>query len=115
MIRRPPRSTLFPYTTLFRSRNKEGGEAAHEEASIRRRRAQKEETAVPMRRMPVEILPSDRNSPLATPPSVDGSTWGSWIQLDLAEGGLVVGHVLLQERHQCFSLLRAEINSLKAS
>src|SRR5258708_29454689 len=25
MIRRPPRSTLFPYTTLFRS-NEEGGE-----------------------------------------------------------------------------------------
>src|SRR2546422_5424219 len=24
MIRRPPRSTLFPYTTLFRSRNPEG-------------------------------------------------------------------------------------------
>src|SRR5690349_22505382 len=23
MIRRPPRSTLFPYTTLFRSRNRE--------------------------------------------------------------------------------------------
>src|SRR3712207_9208253 len=23
MIRRPPRSTLFPYTTLFRSKNKE--------------------------------------------------------------------------------------------
>src|SRR2546426_7600863 len=23
MIRRPPRSTLFPYTTLFRSRNEE--------------------------------------------------------------------------------------------
>src|SRR3712207_7866130 len=27
MIRRPPRSTLFPYTTLFRSR--EGAAAAH--------------------------------------------------------------------------------------
>src|SRR5258708_10642420 len=27
MIRRPPRSTLFPYTTLFRSRAGEGGEA----------------------------------------------------------------------------------------
>src|SRR3712207_8822672 len=26
MIRRPPRSTLFPYTTLFRS----GGDGAHE-------------------------------------------------------------------------------------
>src|SRR6201986_5554919 len=25
MIRRPPRSTLFPYTTLFRSRQPEGG------------------------------------------------------------------------------------------
>src|SRR3712207_7532920 len=25
MIRRPPRSTLFPYTTLFRSRSARGG------------------------------------------------------------------------------------------
>src|SRR5256885_12296345 len=25
MIRRPPRSTLFPYTTLFRSRREAGG------------------------------------------------------------------------------------------
>src|SRR5690348_17525420 len=25
MIRRPPRSTLFPYTTLFRSNGKRGG------------------------------------------------------------------------------------------
>src|SRR2546430_5554585 len=28
MIRRPPRSTLFPYTTLFRSRRKRHGEFA---------------------------------------------------------------------------------------
>src|SRR5438132_8894684 len=27
MIRRPPRSTLFPYTTLFRSRLDDGGAA----------------------------------------------------------------------------------------
>src|SRR2546429_2694227 len=27
MIRRPPRSTLFPYTTLFRSRTREWGGA----------------------------------------------------------------------------------------
>src|SRR3989449_7088157 len=26
MIRRPPRSTLFPYTTLFRSRPRRGGD-----------------------------------------------------------------------------------------
>src|SRR3712207_8618570 len=28
MIRRPPRSTLFPYTTLFRSRGRRLGDAA---------------------------------------------------------------------------------------
>src|SRR2546423_9253472 len=35
MIRRPPRSTLFPYTTLFRSREEQlvvGGQAAPPEA-----------------------------------------------------------------------------------
>src|SRR2546430_7414678 len=30
MIRRPPRSTLFPYTTLFRSRRRRGGRGAAE-------------------------------------------------------------------------------------
>src|SRR5688572_31339395 len=35
MIRRPPRSTLFPYTTLFRSR-REPGEVALGEALERR-------------------------------------------------------------------------------
>src|SRR5437773_7789751 len=29
MIRRPPRSTLFPYTTLFRSAGPEGSPAVH--------------------------------------------------------------------------------------
>src|SRR2546427_4545548 len=29
MIRRPPRSTLFPYTTLFRSREGNGADAPH--------------------------------------------------------------------------------------
>src|SRR3712207_8278285 len=29
MIRRPPRSTLFPYTTLFRSAVREDGEVNH--------------------------------------------------------------------------------------
>src|SRR5258707_6825672 len=35
MIRRPPRSTLFPYTTLFRSRQRD---AAHEGARHRQLR-----------------------------------------------------------------------------
>src|SRR2546430_13522192 len=39
MIRRPPRSTLFPYTTLFRSRHPMGqrrGDGAHPGAAARR-------------------------------------------------------------------------------
>src|SRR5438067_5916412 len=39
MIRRPPRSTLFPYTTLFRSR-----------LLVRRRRLQSRELALEQRR-----------------------------------------------------------------
>src|SRR2546430_9869136 len=38
MIRRPPRSTLFPYTTLFRSRADQGRRAAGR-AVVQRHRA----------------------------------------------------------------------------
>src|SRR5256885_4582617 len=37
MIRRPPRSTLFPYTTLFRSPSRGRLRLAHEGALVRRR------------------------------------------------------------------------------
>src|SRR2546429_8901145 len=36
MIRRPPRSTLFPYTTLFRSREKGSGQIGVQNPSPRR-------------------------------------------------------------------------------
>src|SRR2546426_6519089 len=36
MIRRPPRSTLFPYTTLFRSRHAARAPAHHREPARRR-------------------------------------------------------------------------------
>src|SRR3712207_8382339 len=35
MIRRPPRSTLFPYTTLFRSRRDAGQDVAARQAAAR--------------------------------------------------------------------------------
>src|SRR3712207_7660080 len=38
MIRRPPRSTLFPYTTLFRSRLGDDGRARGPAARLRPRR-----------------------------------------------------------------------------
>src|SRR3712207_6858427 len=34
MIRRPPRSTLFPYTTLFRSDHDDDGEQREERADV---------------------------------------------------------------------------------
>src|SRR5690606_42164503 len=37
IIRRPPRSTLFPYTTLFRSRARGGGRHRGAAAPLRRR------------------------------------------------------------------------------
>src|SRR3712207_1636613 len=39
MIRRPPRSTLFPYTTLFRSRRRRKGEKKLAELEARLQRA----------------------------------------------------------------------------
>src|SRR5688572_31821356 len=46
MIRRPPRSTLFPYTTLFRSeREKEEGEQ-RQKGVVRNRRREGEVVAV---------------------------------------------------------------------
>src|SRR2546430_10844138 len=38
MIRRPPRSTLFPYTTLFRSRCLGGGRRVHSDPEHGRRK-----------------------------------------------------------------------------
>src|SRR2546426_7388872 len=36
MIRRPPRSTLFPYTTLFRSRSRRAGSSSRRTSTSRR-------------------------------------------------------------------------------
>src|SRR5258708_27483860 len=44
MIRRPPRSTLFPYTTLFRSRTSSRGSAARGWCSRPTRRSPRSST-----------------------------------------------------------------------
>src|SRR5260363_11743 len=41
MIRRPPRSTLFPYTTLFRSPQARGWQSTFEPARLRKPRYQR--------------------------------------------------------------------------
>src|SRR2546427_5184994 len=63
MIRRPPRSTLFPYTTLFRSRHREVPRPEHSgEADVAQ--PARHRRAFPQgRRRPTETLPViDRKS-----------------------------------------------------
>src|SRR6266550_5517347 len=48
MIRRPPRSTLFPYTTLFRSLTR-GGPAARDDPPFRRAAAERDRGAARLR------------------------------------------------------------------
>src|SRR2546422_11288088 len=57
MIRRPPRSTLFPYTTLFRSRAVAGGEDDDGVAHAVRRELQ---------RRVAEVKARDRLAPTLT-------------------------------------------------
>src|SRR5258708_27228197 len=52
MIRRPPRSTLFPYTTLFRSK------AAPKDSGGKRRTS----TCMPLRSLKLTLLSPDRKS-----------------------------------------------------
>src|SRR2546430_2972552 len=51
MIRRPPRSTLFPYTTLFRSWRGRGGRRRRRDATERRRACHATLRRLSMRRM----------------------------------------------------------------
>src|SRR3989440_11722784 len=55
MIRRPPRSTLFPYTTLFRSRSI-GFEISHQETSARIDGKPVESLAELARAFPVQVV-----------------------------------------------------------
>src|SRR3712207_8922850 len=49
MIRRPPRSTLFPYTTLFRSRLVQEGARGHEAGAV-----------LPVERVDEDDVPAER-------------------------------------------------------
>src|SRR3989442_3643557 len=69
MIRRPPRSTLFPYTTLFRSEPGRPGRPVMERGDLQLRRAagRDEEARCPLpidgrHRGPAATLSGDRKS-----------------------------------------------------
>src|SRR5256885_6365674 len=64
MIRRPPRSTLFPYTTLFRSRGEVGGAHDRIERALPERGAQaRRPAAAPARLARSEEHTSELQSP----------------------------------------------------
>src|SRR3712207_8987955 len=65
MIRRPPRSTLFPYTTLFRSDDDEVGQAGHVGPVDDREQDRRSEHA----RLPTTPAPRRRPGARAAPPS----------------------------------------------
>src|SRR5256885_9538713 len=58
MIRRPPRSTLFPYTTLFRSRRPDGGRL--ERGRLDRRATRARQARLLLRRQPDHDRRDDR-------------------------------------------------------
>src|SRR3712207_6905323 len=55
MIRRPPRSTLFPYTTLFRS-TRPGSRAVARPSGARSRLLRRRADGLPLRLAPVLLL-----------------------------------------------------------
>src|SRR3712207_8001962 len=64
MIRRPPRSTLFPYTTLFRSRGSGAGGRGRRRSARRRRRGRRggghtDHPVAAERRRPCRAVQSD--------------------------------------------------------
>src|SRR2546422_3632051 len=63
MIRRPPRSTLFPYTTLFRSRPEEWIDD-RDPVPVIPARAPRQERTQAVRALPVEVRSEEHTSEL---------------------------------------------------
>src|SRR3989454_7360892 len=88
MIRRPPRSTLFPYTTLFRSVQREQRarreEPAAEPAGQHRRRACRSQQEITRERQVESAPPGHR---------IREQAGAKADHLEIAEEGFGVGHV----------------------
>src|SRR2546422_1252925 len=63
MIRRPPRSTLFPYTTLFRSLPQRPSERAVPDAEVRRPPRPDEQSRPPLLPHAAPVRPRRRRCP----------------------------------------------------
>src|SRR3712207_8554652 len=99
MIRRPPRSTLFPYTTLFRSPRHQA----------RWRREEQQRTAEPEHRLHEERRADDRDAVVALPPEVqvddgDGRQRSEEHTSELQSRQYLVCRLLLEKKKTKYSL-----------
>src|SRR5258708_15091937 len=67
MIRRPPRSTLFPYTTLFRSSDDVGAHVFFSHGALRRRRRDHVQQPVSRRHLRSAPRSEEHTSELQSP------------------------------------------------
>src|SRR3712207_7261060 len=74
MIRRPPRSTLFPYTTLFRSELRLGGDDQAGDGLPVRLRPRRIDLAVHLLDQEVELAPARLGAVAQTPPRSEEHT-----------------------------------------
>src|SRR6266496_6864776 len=71
MIRRPPRSTLFPYTTLFRSRGKGRSRAAPALSDLADQVAQPHELGLPLHSELAALIDAQKWVPAQTDDAVE--------------------------------------------
>src|SRR2546429_5310337 len=98
MIRRPPRSTLFPYTTLFRSQGRRVGDPAREVARIIGKEAARDGRAA---RDVREVRPDH-----ATGDALDGVTRSEEHTSELQSRLHLVCRLLLEKKNYIPSFLR---------
>src|SRR3712207_5594465 len=119
MIRRPPRSTLFPYTTLFRSILQQDGHTVHEAGDGVDALELMERAAVPMELVVSDIIMPRLNGVelmkalAVTHPEVPVILMSAYARGELAEMGVAApcgvvpkpfpGERLLQEVRRCLS------------
>src|SRR2546422_10089300 len=93
MIRRPPRSTLFPYTTLFRSNFSDPGECPLRSAAAHRARRQLGESDLvdeALRRRKVEAPRTDLHAAsLVDAPQLERAPHPARMAITPLSGGLI--------------------------
>src|SRR2546421_2172943 len=103
MIRRPPRSTLFPYTTLFRSRAPGRGLQRKCLRSVPTRDRQRQQLPDQRERLVVKIVPTELDGVVIIEPRVFPDARGFFFESYHAERYAAAGlpDHFVQDNHSC--------------